>query len=53
MTHIDRRILFTALTFLAVSMKGRDETDLAELVLQLASLIEAFVAKHIPNYAEA
>ena len=47
MTRTDQKILFTALAFLSVAIKGKANTDVNEQVLRLAGLIEEFVAENI------
>ena len=49
MTRTDQKILFTALAFLAVLMKGEDteRKDEAQKVVTLAEYIEAFCVERI------
>jgi hypothetical protein len=51
MTRTDRKILFTALAFFAVVIKGKNASDphKAERVLKLAGLVESFCAEHVSS----
>jgi hypothetical protein len=47
--EIDRRILFTALGFVAVASKGGRAADQSEQVNAMADLIETFCRLHVPE----
>ena len=47
--EIDRRILFAALGFTAVALKGGRSADQAEQVRAMADLIESFCRLHVPE----
>ncbi len=51
MTRTDRKIVFTALAFFAVIIKGKNASDphKAERVLKLAGLVESFCAEHVSS----
>ena len=48
-THNDQKVLFTALGFLAVVLKGEPVADQAERALAIAGLIESFCRLHVPE----
>lgn len=47
--EIDRRILFTALGFVAIASKGGRAADQSEQVLAMADLIETFCRLRVPE----
>ncbi len=56
MTYTDKRILFTALAFLAVVIKGKESSAAeaaAEQVRQVAELIEAYCMGNVANVSGA
>jgi hypothetical protein len=49
----DRKVLFTALGFLAVILKGESGADQGKHALELADLIESFCRFHLPDAFES
>jgi hypothetical protein len=50
--EIDQKLLFTALGFLAVTLRGDAAADQAERALAMAGLIESFCRLHVPEAFE-